>query len=74
MAKLPSRRNDLAVKIRDYVKKRAKVEGVEFKLSLEFFEQAVMFGANPIFGVVHDGKKMLRDEQEPRKGFFAENA
>ena len=59
----------LAEQIRNYIRHRAKQEGVEFRLSLSIFEKAVACGAI-IFGVHHDGEKMLRDDQEPYPGFF----
>ena len=60
----------LAVRMLAYVRERAKVEGVAFCLPVAFFYEAIRTGANPIFGVVHDGARMVRDEQEPHVGFF----
>jgi hypothetical protein len=59
----------LSVQLRDYIRRRAHVEGVGFDLSLELFEKAVSVGAE-VFGIVHDGTRMLYDEQEPYDGFF----
>ena len=63
--------SSLAEQIREYIKRRAKVEGVGFELPLEVFQQCVEIGANA-FGVSHDGQRMLSDEQEPLDGFFEE--
>ena len=54
-----------------YIKRRAEHEGVEFDLSLEWFEEVVEI-APKILGVIHDGEQMLSDEQEPYAGFFSE--
>lgn len=59
----------LAEQLREYVRRRAEVEGVGFDLPIELFEQAVIRRAKT-FGVVHDGHEMLFDEQEPHPGFF----
>jgi len=61
----------LAEQLHEYLKLRAQKEGVHFDLPREFSEKAAAVGAK-IFGVVHDGRHMLRDEQEPCEGFFAE--
>jgi hypothetical protein len=66
---IPLAPKPLAVQLRDHIKARAKVEGVGFDLPLSMFEQAVALGAKT-FGVVHDGQRMIRDEQEPHPGFF----
>jgi hypothetical protein len=63
----------LAEKMMEYIKRRAAVEGVGFDLPLDLFEDCVEGGVNPVFGVYHDGEKMLSDAQEPYPGFFAEN-
>lgn len=60
----------LAEQLHSYIECRAKVEGVPFQLSLEYFESAVTIAAK-VFGVVHDGERMLFDEKEPYEGFFA---
>lgn len=62
---------DLAVQLRDYIRDRAAVEGAGFDLSLEFFGFAVLQNYW-VFGVYHDGKRLLRDEQEPYPGYFRE--
>ena len=61
--------SELAKQLREYIRRRAEVEGVDFDLSLDFFEQGAAVGAK-MFGVVHDGTEMLYDEQEPYPGFF----
>lgn len=61
----------LAVKVRDYVRDRAKVEKMGFDLPVDMFIQAIMLNAS-MFGVHHDGKEMLWDEQEPHPGYFKE--
>lgn len=67
--KMANRPMTLAEQLQTYIRRRAKVEGVKFDLPLEIFERAVKAGAKT-FGVVHDGEKMLHDEQEPYPGFF----
>jgi len=64
--------NSLAKRIMDYIKARAAKEGVGFSLPLSIFEEAVSINA-VIFGVHHDGNRMLRDDQEPEPGFFSRN-
>ncbi len=59
----------LAEEIRDYIKDRAAVEKVGFKLPLKLFVEGVIRNAK-IFGVHHDGRNMLMDEQEPHPGYF----
>jgi hypothetical protein len=61
----------LAEVIHDYIKRRAKVEGVDFGLNVAFFEGVLDSGVTLIFGVEHDGKRILRDYQEPYPGFLA---
>jgi hypothetical protein len=61
----------LAQIIHDYIKLRASHEGVAFALPVRFFRDALTIGARPIFGVEHDGKRILSDEQEPYPGFLA---
>lgn len=63
----------LGKKLRDYIIKRAATEGVGFDLTVEFFEDAIRLRANPIFGVHHNGKILLKDDQEPTPGFFLAN-
>lgn len=60
----------LAGKMLAYVRDRARIEGVEFGLTLGFFAQAIRMGINPIFGVRHDGARMTGDDQEPHHGYF----
>lgn len=60
---------ELAVQLRDYIRDRASVEGVGFDLALSLFIMAVLRGMF-VFGVHHDGKRMLRDDQEPYPGYF----
>ena len=59
----------LATEIRNYIRDRAKVEGVGFDLTLELFVEGVLNNAR-IFGVHHNGCWMLCDEQEPSPGYF----
>lgn len=61
----------LAEQIREYIRARAEVEGVEFDLSLEFFEGLVAI-CGRVFGVRHNGVEMLYDELGPYPGFFAQ--
>lgn len=63
-------RPPLAEQLYEYVKQRAAVEGVGFKLTLEYFRGFVLLGANPVFGVEYDEKGMIHDYQEPYPGFF----
>lgn len=61
--------NELAQIIHDYIRDRAAVEGVGFSLPFSIFTAAVSRGAK-VFGVVHDGQRMLFDEQEPFEGYL----
>lgn len=63
----------LAENMMEYIKRRAAQEGVKFDLPLSLFRECAEHGINPVFGVHHDGKRMLRDDQEPYPGFFAAN-
>ena len=63
----------LAENMMEYIKRRAAVEGVGFDLPLSMFQECAEHGINPVFGVHHDGEKMLADDQEPYPGFFAAN-
>ena len=64
----------LAKQLHDYIRHRAKAEKVVFDLPVSMFAGALSMGCNPIFGVVHDGRRMLWDEQEPWPGYFEEKA
>jgi hypothetical protein len=63
----------LADQMHNYVKARAKVEGVAFALDPSVAAFCAATGAG-YFGVDHDGEKMLRDIHEPYDGFFASHA
>ncbi len=67
------RTSKLAVDLMNYIKKRAVVENVKFDLPLSLFHTCVVNRASPVFGVHHDGRRMLRDDQEPYEGFFLKN-
>lgn len=64
--------NQLACHLFEYIRRRAKAEGVEFDLSLEIFQFAAAETVKA-FGVSHDGQQMLSDDQEPYPGFFEAN-
>jgi hypothetical protein len=63
----------VAIQLREYIKKRAKVEGVGFELPLSIFTEAIKLGASPIFGVHVSNGQLLKDDQEPYPGFFEKN-
>ena len=46
-----------------YLQHRAEVEGVDFALPLSYFQGAVIL-CRIIFGVEHDGERLLRDHRE----------
>jgi hypothetical protein len=60
---------DVAEELCEYMKIRAAVEEMSFNLPFDFFVQAVKY-ATDVFGVYHDGERLLFDEQEPYEGFF----
>jgi hypothetical protein len=71
----PAETSALARRIWAYLRERAKAEGLRFDQPDEGLIHLVLrAGGNPIDGVHHDGRKMLRDDQEPREGFFKTHA
>lgn len=62
---------ELAVLLRDYIRDRAAVEQQSFDLPLSLFAMAVLRGMF-VFGLHHDGKRLVRDDQEPYPGYFRE--
>jgi hypothetical protein len=48
----------LADQLREYIRRRAEIEGVGFDLPIELFEQAVIRRAKT-FGVVRDGRETI---------------
>jgi hypothetical protein len=69
-----SSESPLAARLMNYIRKRAAREGVYFDLPVSFFQKTIDNGIGIIFGVHHDGKVMLFDEQEPEAGFFSDNS
>ena len=63
--------NNLAVELRDYIRDRAAVEGQVFALPLVVFQAAVVLRWW-VFGVHHNGRRMIRDERQPHRGYFRE--
>ena len=61
----------LAEDLHDYIRDRAKGEGVAFSLSKGFFGAALAHKASPIFGVRIKNGRMVEDNQEPSPGYFA---
>ena len=54
-----------------YMKLRSKVEGMKWKLDIEYLENHFTFGIRYFFGVhMDDDGNLLFDEQEPFDGFF----
>jgi hypothetical protein len=59
-------------KLERYMKLRSKVEGMKWKLDIEFLENHFTFGVRCFFGVHMDNNgNLLFDEQEPFDGFFS---
>lgn len=61
----------LGNRLNAYLRDRARVEGVGYELSPEFFISAFHAGARTMFGVcICDHGEMLADAQEPYPGYF----
>jgi len=58
-----------------YMNKRAVAEGTLFELDLPYLSEAFHSGIRGMFGVeLDENAKMLNDAQEPKDGFFRNNA
>jgi hypothetical protein len=62
----------LAEDLDGYLRARADIEGVCYKLSPEFFAVYIEAGVASFFGIDVDlaNGVLVRDRQEPRPGFF----
>jgi hypothetical protein len=52
------------MKILDYLKLRAKLEGVEHDLTQEFFDSHLRGGFRRFYGVIVDSKGIVLEDQE----------
>ena len=61
----------VAERLHTYVRARAEVEGVEYKLSPEFFAEGLEAGVRVFFGVEVEYGRLVSDMQQPSKDYFA---
>lgn len=61
-------------KLNSYMKRRSKIEGVEWGLSVQHLNVMFELGIRTFFGVTIDNQgNLINDSQEPYPGFFLTN-